>query len=79
VQQETTLMAAITHAPSAAAGLPIPRVRSPFARWAQLWAARRLRNQQMRELHSFSDRELWDVGLSRSDFMAIEQGAYTRD
>jgi uncharacterized protein YjiS (DUF1127 family) len=40
---------------------------------------RRVRAREMRELYGLSDRELWDVGLSRSDFLAIEQGTYRRD
>ena len=40
---------------------------------------RRARAREMWELHRLTDRELWDVGLSRSDFLAIEQGTYRRD
>jgi uncharacterized protein YjiS (DUF1127 family) len=72
-------MAAVTHASSESARLPMPRFRTQFARLVEGWTARRLRIQQMRELHAFSDRELWDVGLSRADFMAIEKGVYRRD
>jgi uncharacterized protein YjiS (DUF1127 family) len=72
-------MAAVTHASSESARLPMPRLRTQLSRLAEGWAARRLRIQQMRELHAFSDRELWDVGLSRADFMAIEKGVYRRD
>jgi uncharacterized protein YjiS (DUF1127 family) len=51
-------------------------------RWHRLGAylaARRARNLELRELYRFSDRELWDVGLSRSDILAIEKGVYRRD
>ena len=43
------------------------------------WAKKRTRAREMWELHHLTDRELWDVGLSRADFMAIEQGTYRRD
>ena len=41
-------------------------------------AASRARAREMRELCRFSDRELWDVGLSRSDIPAVQQGTYRR-
>jgi uncharacterized protein YjiS (DUF1127 family) len=43
------------------------------------WTARTKRNHEMRELARFSDRELWDIGLSRSDILSIENGTYRRD
>jgi uncharacterized protein YjiS (DUF1127 family) len=43
------------------------------------WAARSKRARELRELYRFSDRELWDVGLSRSDLPAIADGTYRRD
>ncbi len=43
------------------------------------WAERRIRNREMQELYSFSDRELWDVGLSRSDLLAIDKGTYRKE
>jgi uncharacterized protein YjiS (DUF1127 family) len=46
--------------------------------WAS-WAERRMRAREMGELYRFSDRELWDVGLSRSDIIGIEKGTYRRD
>lgn len=72
-------MAAVTHAPSATARFPVLGVRARLGQLAEAWAARRLRARQMRELNAFSDRELWDVGLSRADFMAIEKGVFRRD
>ena len=42
-------------------------------------AKHRAVSNEMQELDRFSDRELWDVGLSRSDLMAIEKGTYRRD
>lgn len=72
-------MAAVTHSVLTGAWFPVLRLRTGFARLAQSLSQRRLRYEQMRELTTFSDRELRDVGLSRSDFMAIEKGVYRRD
>jgi uncharacterized protein YjiS (DUF1127 family) len=47
-----------------------------FGAW---WIARRTAHREMQELYGFSDRELWDVGLSRSDIMAIEKGTYRKE
>jgi uncharacterized protein YjiS (DUF1127 family) len=43
------------------------------------WVARRRRASEMRDLYRFSDRELWDVGLSRADLPAIARGRYRRE
>jgi uncharacterized protein YjiS (DUF1127 family) len=43
------------------------------------WAGRLTRVRELGELYRFSDRELWDIGLSRSDIMSIERGTYRRD
>jgi uncharacterized protein YjiS (DUF1127 family) len=51
------------------------RFQNLLARWEQ----RRTRARELRELYRCSDRELWDIGLSRSDFLAIEKGTYSRD
>jgi uncharacterized protein YjiS (DUF1127 family) len=72
-------MAAVTHAGFNTARIFQTGLRARFTRLVEAFAARRLRAQQLRELYSFSDRELWDVGLSRADFMAIEKGVYHRD
>jgi uncharacterized protein YjiS (DUF1127 family) len=52
---------------------------SVFHRLAAWWTLRRNRDREMADLYRFSDRELWDVGLSRSDIMSIEHGTYRRD
>lgn len=44
--------------------------------WRGRWVARRARGRELRELYNCSDRELRDIGLSRSDFLAIEKGVY---
>ena len=48
-------------------------------RLGSAWAARRKRARELRDLYRFSDRELWDVGLSRSDLPAIADGTYRRE
>lgn len=72
-------MAAITQSFLSGIGLPMLRLRTGLARIGEALVERRLRNQQLRDLTAFSDRELWDVGLSRSDFLAIEKGTFRRD
>ncbi len=49
-----------------------------FRRVSMFLKQRRTRARELRELHRFSDRELWDLGLSRSDIHAIENGVYRR-
>jgi uncharacterized protein YjiS (DUF1127 family) len=44
-----------------------------------LWTARIQRAREMEELYQFTDRELSDLGLSKSDLPAIEKGVYRRD
>jgi uncharacterized protein YjiS (DUF1127 family) len=43
------------------------------------WTERRARSREVDDLYRFSDRELWDIGLSRSDIVSIERGTYTRE
>ena len=54
-----------------------------FAHWlsrqAAIWTKNRQHAREMQELARFTDRDLWDVGLSRSDVMALEKGSYQRD
>ena len=59
-------------------GAWLSQVRARLYHLGDFWSARRVRAREMRELHRFSDRELWDVGLNRSDIMLIEKGAYRR-
>jgi uncharacterized protein YjiS (DUF1127 family) len=63
--------------------------RSGWAGLALLWAIpvrvgvairdQICRDQEIQELAAFSDRDLWDLGLSRSDLMAISNGTFHRD
>jgi uncharacterized protein YjiS (DUF1127 family) len=46
---------------------------------ATIWLARRRHAREAEVLHAFSDRELWDLGLSRSDIPGIIDGTYRRD
>lgn len=43
------------------------------------WAEKRAHDRDMADLLRFSDRELWDIGISRSDFMAVDNGTFRRD
>ena len=43
------------------------------------WADRRKRAREIRELYRFNERELWDLGLRRSDQAAIANGTYRRE
>jgi uncharacterized protein YjiS (DUF1127 family) len=47
-----------------------------FHRLRASWAQRRAVERQMQELYRSSDRELWDMGLSRSDLPEIARGTY---
>lgn len=71
-------MAAVTHLGSAKTHAPINLGWNPLQRVLRTWAERRERARQLRELGMFSDRELWDVGLSRGDLFAVEKGVYRR-
>lgn len=43
------------------------------------WAEKRAHDRDMADLYRFSDRELWDIGISRSDFVAVNNGTFRRD
>jgi len=49
----------------------LSRLQSASARFGASWVARRKWRREIRQLHAFSDRELKDVGLSRSDLRGI--------
>ena len=56
----------------------LSRLRAQFARFGAKWAARRQAARSLRQLYLCTDRELWDMGLSRADFPAIIAGTYRR-
>lgn len=58
---------------------PAHGLRTWFARRLAAIAARHRHAREMADLAKFSDRELWDLGLSRSDLMSVERGLYRRD
>lgn len=72
-------MAAVTHLGSAKAHAPVSLGWAPIRRVLHAWAERRANARQLRDLAAFSDRELWDVGLSRGDLLAVEKGTFRRD
>lgn len=52
-----------------------------FARLHDLragWMARRARRRELWDLYRLSDRDLWDMGLHRSDIPAIQDGTFRR-
>jgi uncharacterized protein YjiS (DUF1127 family) len=57
----------------------LSRVQAGFGRLAEFLATRHRRIQEAEVLYGFSDRDLWDLGLSRSDIPGIINGMYRRD
>ncbi|HQT75853.1 MAG: hypothetical protein B7Z80_03540 [Rhodospirillales bacterium 20-64-7] len=57
----------------------LPKAMILFRRRLEAWATRRRSYRDAQQLDRFSDRELWDLGLSRSDVPAIARGIYKRD
>jgi uncharacterized protein YjiS (DUF1127 family) len=60
------------------AGVRWSRLRTGLHRAAARWAAYWRRGQETAVLYGFSDRELWDLGLSRSDIPSVIDGSYRR-
>jgi uncharacterized protein YjiS (DUF1127 family) len=58
-------------------------LRAGFARFAAAraaaWTERRKRARDRQVLADFSDRELWDIGISRSDIPGVLAGTFHRD
>jgi uncharacterized protein YjiS (DUF1127 family) len=57
----------------------LARLQARLGRLDASWRVRRQRSRKVQELAAFSDRELWDLGLGRSDLQAIANGTYRRD
>lgn len=58
--------------------IALPRFGALAERWAAFRAASRERSRIERELNSFSDAELHELGLFRSDIPAVANGTYRR-
>lgn len=56
----------------------VSRLQAGLDRIGTAWISYRQRSQDIQVLQSFSDRELWDMGLSRSDIVGIAKGTYRR-
>jgi uncharacterized protein YjiS (DUF1127 family) len=56
----------------------LARLQAGLGRLGASWRTRRRRSREVQELAAFSDRELWDLGLGRSDLQAIANGTYRR-
>ena len=61
------------------AGVWLSWLQARLGRLDAAWTARRKRTREVRDLYLFTERELWDVGLSRFDVRAIADGTYRRD
>jgi uncharacterized protein YjiS (DUF1127 family) len=57
----------------------LARLQSTLHRINTARKARRRLDRDARQLYAFSDRELWDLGLGRSDVPSIIAGTYRRD
>lgn len=76
-------MTTYTNAPARPVGLPgltnvKGAVQDMLRRWSQAQAKRREADQVYRELQAYSDRQLHDLGLDRSDIAAVASGTYMR-
>jgi len=58
---------------------PVQGLGTWVSRRFAAWQASHRRAREIRDLALFTDRDLWDVGLSRSDLMSLEKGTYSRD
>jgi uncharacterized protein YjiS (DUF1127 family) len=54
------------------------RLQAGLGRFGASWRTHRRRSREVQELAAFSDRELWDLGLGRSDLQAIANRTYRR-
>jgi uncharacterized protein YjiS (DUF1127 family) len=63
---------------ASAASAWLARLPAGLGRLSASWRARRQRSREVQELAAFSDRELWDLGLGRSDLQAVANGTYRR-
>ncbi|HEX2944260.1 MAG TPA: DUF1127 domain-containing protein [Rhodopila sp.] len=57
----------------------LPKALAFVREWLEARSARRRFYRDAQQLDHFSDRELWDLGLSRSDISSIAHGTYRRD
>ena len=55
------------------------RLQTGFARFVAERAERRRIAREASTLLRFSDRELWDIGISRGDIPAVMDGSFHRD
>jgi len=55
------------------------RIPTRIRQSIEAWLASRRQAREIHDLLHFSDRELWDIGLGRSDIQSIIDGTYRRD
>jgi uncharacterized protein YjiS (DUF1127 family) len=58
---------------------PVQGLGAWLSRCVATFSERRRHAREMADLAAYNDRELWDLGLSRSDLMAVERGTFRRD
>jgi uncharacterized protein YjiS (DUF1127 family) len=56
----------------------LARLQAGLGHLRASWRARRQRSREVQELAAFSDRELWDLGLGRSDLQAVASDTHRR-
>jgi uncharacterized protein YjiS (DUF1127 family) len=56
----------------------LARLQARLGRLDASWRVRRQRSREVQELAAFSDRELWDLGLGRSDLQAVASDTHRR-
>lgn len=57
----------------------LAQVRAALRTFRENWAVRARNRRDAAQLEQFSDRELWDLGMSRSDIPYVARGIYRRD
>ncbi|HVY15331.1 MAG TPA: DUF1127 domain-containing protein [Rhodopila sp.] len=70
----TVYQDSLTHAEAA----PVQGFSTFLSRCVSRFVERRQQARELAYLAAYSDRDLWDLGLSRSDLIAIERGTYSR-
>jgi uncharacterized protein YjiS (DUF1127 family) len=57
----------------------LSRLQAGISRITTAWVTRRQQGRDAALLRALSDRELWDLGLGRSDISRVANGTYRRD
>jgi uncharacterized protein YjiS (DUF1127 family) len=60
-------------------GILLSRLQKQISHIQTFWTVHRRREREAQALRALSDRDLWDLGLSRSDLPRVLDGTYRRD